>query len=218
RAEGTPVSPDPDSGFKGGRYDTSNWTVEDDPRRTFSYMGQARQEPQLKLKAGKDPSVALESILSHPDRWQLECGQATQVGLLYAWSMADSEGFRKAIGSDFILRARYSSGLASDEFIVRTTPEEAFTRYKDSEEQILTKGTAELLAEAPIGARIYWENRDVPAYHDFHGENAIKVGVNLYIAQGFGPKAILTREEIEAEMARMSYKPSIHGGDFEAYK
>jgi hypothetical protein len=67
----------------------------------------------------------------------------------------------------------------------------------------------ELLAAAPVGSRIVWRNLavdpDDPTEADLFNENAVKLGPDEFAAHGLGEKHVMTRAELELELARATW-------------
>ncbi len=167
----------------------------------------------LRLKSGVSAAAAIDALFAAPEQWALDCAEFVQVAHLYAQrhTLGDLKFDQRVMDRDgtirFSLRGHGSTGLASDRLYQREEPEDKMREFPGDRE--VDESADELLAAAPVGSRIVWRNLavdpDDPTEADLFNENAVKLGPDEFAAHGLGEKTVMTRAELELELARAAW-------------
>jgi hypothetical protein len=174
---------------------------------------------KLVLRSDADPVKAIDELFDHQERWRVACAEFIQIAHLYALrhTLGD-DGFRRRVqegGNRLELRRRGSTGISTKVVYTRGSAGEKMVRSTDH--KVEPREVDQLVADAPIGSRVRWTNKDVDARgKPFENENTLKVGQDKYIAhplsrpglfvRGFpwvvGEAFTFSREQVESNTAK----------------
>jgi Protein-glutamine gamma-glutamyltransferase/Domain of unknown function (DUF4157) len=178
-------------------------------------------EAQLKLllRRGKAPSKAIDATFANPKDWSVDCAEYVQLAELYALRHAlGATEFNRRVGTITLTIRPHGSTLLGDLTYWNRdgggAPVQRFTvnQGKPSAPQPEKRSMDQVLAEAPIGARVMWTNTDAPSSHPWHNENTVKVGPDRYAAHGLPGSEAFSRVQVEQGMAREFLKKAPDAG------
>jgi hypothetical protein len=163
-----------------------------DPKKSFDYWydneyWNTAVDTQLKscklvLKPSKKPHEAIDQLFDRQDKWHVACAEFIQIVELYALrhTLGD-DAFDQRVGGTLELRRRESTGVKTKMLYSRTSPNDQMTRSTDN--KLEPSSVEQLVAQAPIGSRIRWTNRDPKALgQPFENENTVKLGQDKFAA------------------------------------
>ena len=163
------------------------------------------------------PAMGVDELFEHENlkKWALDCAEFTQAVHLYArrHALGDKEFNDKVedSGGKLTLRMHYSSQYETSGTYQRSSATDPMRLFlPDGSIEEVDEDIDQLLNDAPVGSRIVWRNSQTPGT-DFYNENTTKVGADKYAAQGFEDKKYFSREELEEELAKLSYDKSTDG-------
>jgi hypothetical protein len=190
-----------------GRPAGLSYIVEGDEKYDMAYwdvaMDATNNSATLMLKSGVLPSLAIEEIFNHPERWNIDCSRFVQLPHLYALlhTMGEKNFNKKYGGKLFFLQPHNSTGIESGINYMRLTPDDPFRKGDPETGPIESRSLEELLKVAPVGTRIGYRAIS-HIENDFVFENAIKVGDDKYGAHFPNQKKnIYTNEELKLRIA-----------------
>ncbi len=175
------------------KFDTDFWEKHSDPEYGL----------KLVLKPGKLPSNAIDAMFANLSEWKVDCAEFVQIAEWFALRHAyGADDFNSRVaGLSFDLRPHGSTGIKSKEMYFRDGPGDVMTRSSDHKPE--PKSVDELVADAPIGSRVTWTFLKTAG--DFHHENTIKLGPDLFAAHGFRRKGnTFTRKQLEKTLAQVA--------------
>jgi len=164
----------------------------------------------LELKRGKSPAAAIQAIFDRTSKWAFDCAEFVQVVQLYALlktlgpTQFDEYITKQARNGVVMLRTHWSTGLRRKTLYKRSAANEGMVRETNGSPEVGPQPSVEdLLAAAPIGARVLFTNPTLPRVHPFHNENTVLLGADRFGANaGKGNVREFTRKEIEQRMAQ----------------
>ena len=193
-----------------GRYNREFFTIETDEENSDFSTGV--RTDKLVLRKGKWASQAIDATFANPGEWSVDCAEYVQLAELYALRHAlGATKFNERVGSISLTIRTHGSTLLDDLVYWnregRQAPVQRFTtsKGKTSAGAPEPRTMDQLLADAPVGARVMWTNNDAPGSHPWHNENTVKVGPDLYAAHGIHApdgRKTFSRAEVESGMAR----------------
>jgi hypothetical protein len=179
-------------------------------KKYWRWESDDRYKRNLQPRDGVAPSQAIrEGLFESLDEWRVDCAHAVQ--LSHWWAQLNTlgdEAFNRQ-SPQIQLRPRGSTGIKTVAHYGRNGPTEPWRMIEDVtpnasqlklKPELVNKDTDQLVAEAPIGARVRWTNRAASENASYFHENSLKLGADKFVIGGW--RGSFTRREVEEKHAR----------------